>query len=161
MENQLLKIGARATIGVALAAIATGSMPSRKRTQRAAASEVSKAADTPMTKPPRASERVLNPAPHTTSHVSTKLEMISLGLGSTNVSIPKRRVRPSQRRITTRKENSAGRYLPPNSLIAAGVRPPTGTSPSKVLRTSVSWLSRMMSSRSVMTLRYAAPRGPR
>src|SRR5438874_12341050 len=83
-ENQVFVIGAKAMIGIALAAIAYGisALPSRR--QRASTRARRIAAAEPTAKPPSASWNVNQPALHSSWRLCQNVLAIAVGFGSRN-----------------------------------------------------------------------------
>jgi hypothetical protein len=79
--NQLFMIGAKATIGIAFAAMAKGIRALRAKTKRAVSSATSTPPTKPIANPPTASMSVLKPAWLSRGHCSSKVAPMSVGGG--------------------------------------------------------------------------------
>ncbi len=138
MPNQALKIGARATIGVALTATANGVRPSltvRKRVERTARSTP---AMMPTTSPLTAMRPVSQPACRSVGHWPVSCAHIDVGRGSRNSRIPSSRTPPSHAPRNMAPVTNGGTRA--RSLPALTIRPPRHAGPreprSKPRRTS-------------------------
>ena len=109
IPNQLLAIGAKATMGMALAAIANGIRAPRANAYRAVRKATMRPATRPIANPPAASISVVTPARNSSSASSAKAPAMALGAGSRKRSIRKARTKSSQSRMPPRNTAMAGR----------------------------------------------------
>ena len=97
IPNQALKMGARATIGVALTATASGVNPSWATRNRVVNTASSTPSRIPASRPLTAIRPVSQPAWRISPHSSPRRARIELGRGSRNSWIPNPATAPSQR----------------------------------------------------------------
>src|SRR4051812_27090283 len=107
-SNQALKIGAKAMIGIAFAAIAIGMSARPSDWKRPTTTAKAIPADEPITNPQNASLNVYQPALQSESRCSKNVRTISDGRGSRNCWMSNSAIIPSQRTIPRTKTTSAG-----------------------------------------------------